>query len=86
MQKLFDIWADKNPAWEVKYEDSILRTFSDYGRGSSAFQEARGKIFGAGYELLIIAFFSWVIQRQEKTAGWRLFKTKSLGTAYQVLG
>lgn len=86
MQKLFDIWADKNPAWEVKYEDSILRTFSDYGRGSSAFQEARGKIFGAGYEILIIAFFLGLYNDKRKPLVGDSSKRKVLGQPIKYWG
>lgn len=86
MQKLFDIWADKNPAWEVKYEDSILRTFSDYGRGSSAFQEVRGKIFGAGYEILIIAFFLGLYNDKRKPLVGDSSKRKVLGQPIKYWG
>lgn len=86
MQKLFDIWADKNPAWEVKYEDSILRTFSDYGRGSSAFQEARGKTFGAGYEILIIAFFLGLYNDKRKPLVGDSSKRKVLGQPIKYWG
>ena len=57
MEKLYELWALRNPEWEIKYEDSIVKTFCDYGRGTTQFQDARGKIFGAGYEIYIIAFF-----------------------------
>ena len=57
MEKLYDLWANRNPEYEIKYDESIIKTFCDYGRGTTVFQEVRVKIFGAGYEILIIAFF-----------------------------
>lgn len=86
MQKLFDNWADRNPYWEIKYEDNILKTFSDYGRGSSVFQEARGKIFGAGYEVLIIAFFLGLYNNKRKPLVGDTSKRKVLGQPIKYWG
>lgn len=86
MQKLFDNWADRNPYWEIKYEDNILKTFSDYGRGSSVFQEARGKIFGAGYEVLIIAFFLGLYNDKRKPLVGDASKRKVLGQPIKYWG
>lgn len=86
MQKLFEYWADRNPYWEIKYEDNILKTFSDYGRGSSVFQEARGKIFGAGYEVLIIAFFLGLYNDKRKPLVGDSSKRKVLGQPIKYWG
>ena len=86
MQKLFEYWADRNPYWEIKYEDNILKTFSDYGRGSSVFQEARGKIFGAGYEVLIIAFFLGLYNDKRKPLIGDSSKRKVLGQPIKYWG
>ena len=86
MQKLFEYWADRNPYWEIKYEDNILKTFSDYGRGSSVFQEARGKIFGAGYEVLIIAFFLGLYNNKRKPLVGDSSKRKVLGQPIKYWG
>ena len=86
MQKLFEYWAERNPYWEIKYEDNILRTFSDYGRGSSVFQEARGKIFGAGYEVLIIAFFLGLYNDKRKPLVGDSSKRKVLGQPIKYWG
>lgn len=59
-EKLIDLWARRTPKFEKKYseeKDSVLRILSDYSVGASSLTEAKGKIFGAGYEPLIIAFF-----------------------------
>ena len=86
MQKLFENWAERNPYWEIKYEDNILKTFSDYGRGSSMFQEARGKIFGAGYEVLIIAFFLGLYNDKRKPLVGDSSKRKVLGQPIKYWG
>ena len=56
-EKLIDIWGRRNPRFEKKYEQSVLRIVSDYGVGSSENTIAKGKILGAGYEAYIMAFF-----------------------------
>lgn len=55
--RLIDIWGRRNPRFEKKYEQSVLRVISDYGIGASENTDAKGKILGAGYEPYIIAFF-----------------------------
>ena len=57
MESLYDIWSKRNPQWEKRYQESIMDVFTDYGRGTTSYQHARAKIFGAGYEAFIIAFF-----------------------------
>ena len=49
MESLYELWGKRNPQWEKRYQDSILEVFSDYGKGVNKYQDARGKIFGAGY-------------------------------------
>lgn len=56
-EKLIDIWGRRNPRFEKKYEQSVLRVISDYGVGASENTEAKGKVLGAGYEPYIMAFF-----------------------------
>lgn len=56
-EKLIDIWGRRSPKFEKKYEQSVLRVLSDYGVGASENTGAKGKILGAGYEVLILAFF-----------------------------
>ena len=55
-ENLYDVWARRNPKWETRFEE-IIHQFTDYGVGSSELTSARGKTFGAGYELYIYAFF-----------------------------
>lgn len=56
-EKLFEIWARKNPKFERKYEQSVIRVIADYGVGASEMTDSKGKILGAGYEAYIMAFF-----------------------------
>ena len=55
--KIIDIWGRRNPRFEKKYEQSVIRVISDYGVGASVNTGAKGKILGAGYEPYIMAFF-----------------------------
>ena len=57
MESIYEMWGKRNPEWEERYQDSIISVFADYGKGVNQFQDVRAKIFGAGYELFIIAFF-----------------------------
>ena len=57
MESLYDLWSRRNPQWEKRYQESIMDVFTDYGRGTTSYQKVRAKIFGAGYEAFIIAFF-----------------------------
>lgn len=56
-EKLIDIWGRRNPRFEKKFEQSVMRVISDYGIGASGNTGAKGKILGAGYEPYIMAFF-----------------------------
>ena len=85
-EKLFDLWANRNPNWEIKYEETILKTFCDYGKGSTLLQEARGKIFGAGYEIIIISFFIGLYHNRRKELTPDTTKKKSLGQPIKYWG
>lgn len=85
-EKLFDLWSNRNPNWEIKYEETILKTFCDYGKGSTLLQEARGKIFGAGYEIIIIAFFIGLYHNRRKELTPDTTKKKSLGQPIKYWG
>ena len=66
MESLYELWGKRNPQWEKRYEDSIIKVFADYGKGVNKYQDVRGKIFGAGYEILILAFFIGLYYNQTK--------------------
>lgn len=86
VEKLFDVWARRNPNYEKRYEDSIIKQFTDFKKGSNYFQEARGKIFGAGYEIYIIAFFIGLYSDRRKKLNLDSSKCKSLGYPIQNWG
>ena len=66
METLYDLWGKRNPQWEIKYQESVIEFFSDYGKGVNQYQDIRGKIFGAGYEVFILAFFIGLYHNQTK--------------------
>ncbi|MFR9543098.1 MAG: glycoside hydrolase family 15 [Rikenellaceae bacterium] len=85
-EKLFELWAKRNPNFEKRYEDNVIKQFVDYGKGSSSFQESRGKIYGAGYEIYIIAFFIGLYHDRRKPLNEDNSKVKGLGHAIQYWG
>ena len=85
-EKLFDLWAKRNPNFEKRYEDNVIKQFVDYGKGSSSFQESRGKIYGAGYEIYIIAFYIGLYHNQRKILNEDKNKIKGFGQAIQYWG
>lgn len=85
-EKLFDLWAKRNPNFEKRYEDNVIKQYTDYGKGSSSYQESRGKIFGAGYEIYIIAFFIGLYHNRRKPLNEDSSKIKGFGQAIQYWG
>lgn len=83
--KLFDKWLSINPQWETRYAD-LLTTFCDYGRGENSLRESRGKIFGAGYELFIVAFFIGLYYNQRKPLTDDASKRKGFGHKVEYWG
>ena len=79
METLYDLWGKRDPEWEKKYEDAVIGVFSDYGKGTTQWGEARGKIFGAGYEVFIIAFFIGLYNNQTKPLTEDKAKRKKFG-------
>ncbi len=85
-ESLYDIWAKRNPEWEVRYEGDILKTFCDYGRGNTSMREDRAKLFGAGYEIYIVAFFIGLYYNQRKPLTTDNQKRKGFGWAIENWG
>lgn len=85
-EKLYDIWAKRNPRWEKRYEDSIIKNFSDYGKGVTKLGDAKGKLFGAGYEVFIIAFFMGLYYDQRRKLIEDSTKIKTFGQPIQYWG
>ena len=83
MNEIYAKWIKRDPQWETQFEDSLLRKFCDYGLGKTQLTEARAKTFGAGYELIIIAFFIGLYEDKELALGT---DTKKLGWAIENWG
>ena len=86
MEKLYEAWARRNPSWETKYQESIIEVFCDYGRGTTRYQGDRGKIFGAGYEIFIIAFFIGLYHNERRPLVKDTDKIKQFGQPIQYWG
>lgn len=86
MESLYEAWAKRNPSWEKRYQSTVVDIFCDYGKGVSSFLEARGKIFGAGYEIFIIAFFIGLYHNRTKPLVEDKNKKKVFGQAIQYWG
>lgn len=54
---LFDLWGRKNPSYEKHYEDEVIKPLADFSKGTNEASESKAKVLGAGYEVLIMAFF-----------------------------
>lgn len=85
-EKLFDVWAKRNPQWEIRYETSIIKNFTDYGRGQNNMRDDRGKILGAGYEIFIIAFFIGLYNDQRRPLNEDSTKCKTFGHEIKYWG
>lgn len=85
-EKLYDLWAARNPQWEKRYEDDIIKNFCDYGRGATSLREDRGKVFGGGYEIFIVAFFIGLYFNQRRKLIEDSQKRKTFGQPIQYWG
>lgn len=84
--KLLDIWGRKNPKFEKKFEQSVMRVISDYGIGASEHVNAKGKVLGAGYEPYIMAFFIGLYSNKRLPLSDDSDETKTLGQPIQFWG
>ena len=78
-ENLYKTWSSRNPFWEKRYEESIFKKFCDYKKGETSLREDRGKIFGAGYEIFIVAFFIGLYFNQRRPLINDSTKRKSFG-------
>jgi len=81
MENIFDLWCKRDPEWEERYQDSVISVFAEYGKGVNKYQEVHGKIFGAGYEVFILAFFIGLYHNQAKPLVEDKSKRKKFGWA-----
>lgn len=54
---IYDVWGRRTPSFEVHYQKEVISILSDYGYGTNKNSEDKAKVLGAGYEVLIMAFF-----------------------------
>ena len=85
-EKLIDIWGRRNPRFEKRYEQSVIRVLSDYGVGASEYTGAKGKVLGAGYEPYIIAFFNGLYAGKKLPLTTEIDEIKTLGQPLQYWG
>lgn len=85
-EKLYEAWASRNPLWEIRYDENIVKNFCEYGKGATSLRDARGKIFGAGYEIIIVAFFIGLYYDQRRPLNPDRSKLKELGQRIQFWG
>ena len=86
MESLYELWGKRNPEWEERYQGSVISVFSDYGKGVNQYQEVRGKIYGAGYEVFILAFFIGLYSNKTKPLIEDKAKKKHFGWAISNWG
>lgn len=85
-EKLIDIWGRRNPRFERKFENSVLRIISDYGIGASENTGSKGKALGAGYEAYIMAFFIGLYANRKLSLSDDSDNLKVLGQPIQFWG
>jgi len=86
MESLYELWGKRNPEWEKKYQSSVIELFCDYSKGVNQYQDVRGKIFGAGYEIFILAFFIGLYFDRTKPLVEDKAKKKTFGQAIMYWG
>ena len=86
MESLYELWGKRNPRWEEKYQDTIISVFADYGKGVNKYSEVKGKTFGAGYEVFILAFFIGLYYNRKKPLIADASKVKNFGWAISNWG
>lgn len=55
--KIFNLWAKRGPEWERNTKTPAEGVLQTTVRVRQAIKKTRAKLFGAGYELYILAFF-----------------------------
>lgn len=68
-EDIFDVWARKTPSYEKHYETEVIKPLADFGIGTNAVSDAKGKILGAAYEVLIMAYFIGLYSKKQKPFG-----------------
>lgn len=82
---LFELWGRKNPSYEKHYEDEVIKPLTDFGKGTNEASESKAKVLGAGYEILIMAFFIGLYSDKKLSLNEDL-EIKDLGQPLQFWG
>ncbi len=82
---LFELWGRKNPSYEKHYEDEVIKPLTDFGKGTNEASESKAKVLGAGYEVLIMAFFIGLYSNKKMPLNEDL-DIKDLGQPLQFWG
>ena len=83
-EDIFDVWGRKTPSYEKHYETEVIKSLADVGIGTNSVSEAKGKILGTIYEVLIMAFFIGLYSKKKKPLGD--FDLKDCGHPLQYWG
>ena len=54
---LYELWGRKTPSFETHFEKEVIKPLVDFGKGTNSLSDSKGKVLGAAYEVLIMAFF-----------------------------
>ena len=65
-QNIYDIWSRKKPLYLEEYETQVIKPLCDFGKGTSDNSDAKAKVLGAAYEVLIMAFFIGLYSNKKK--------------------
>lgn len=58
MATLYETWLNRMDSfYEVRYKEPVIEALCQFHGGSTDGREGKGKIFNAGYEVFIFAFF-----------------------------
>lgn len=68
-EDIFDVWGRKTPSYEKHFEDEVIKPLADFAHGTNAASNAKGKILGAAYEVLIMAYFIGLYSKKQKPLG-----------------
>lgn len=82
---LYNMWVKKDPQWEARYEE-LMRDFVNYGKGVNQYSSDKGVLFGAAYELYIVAFFIGLYNDRRKKLNADRLKQKHFGWAIENWG
>ena len=56
-EKILEIWAKRNPEWETKYEDTIIKVFCNYGKGTTSSQLPIQNSCVQTYQQQVLSFY-----------------------------